>query len=65
MAGVSGKLIVDALVEIRPGMPLAWTPKLEDGVRFLSGWARAGDLVFTIGAGDVDKAGPMLLEALG
>jgi UDP-N-acetylmuramate--alanine ligase len=64
VAGVSGKLVVDALAEIRPGMPLAWTPKLEDGVRFLTGWARDGDLVFTIGAGDVDKAGPMLLEAL-
>lgn len=65
VASVSGKLIVDALAEIRPGMPLAWTPALEDGVSFLAGWARAGDLVFTIGAGDVDKAGPMLLEALG
>ncbi len=63
-AGVSGKLVVDALAEIRPGMPLAWTPALEDGVRFLAGWVRAGDLVFTIGAGDVDRAGPMLLEAL-
>jgi UDP-N-acetylmuramate--alanine ligase len=64
VAGVSGKLVVDALAEIRPGMPLAWVPTLEDGVRFLAGWARAGDLVFTIGAGDVDKAGPLLLEAL-
>jgi len=61
---VSGKLVVDALAEIRPGMPLAWTPALEDGVRFLAGWVRAGDLVFTIGAGDVDRAGQMLLEAL-
>lgn len=64
VAGVSGKLVVDSLAEIRPGMPLAWTPALEDGVRFLAGWAKAGDLVFTIGAGDVDKAGPLLLEAL-
>jgi len=64
LAGVSGKLIVDALAEIRPGMPLAWTPALEDGVRFLAGWVRAGDLVFTIGAGDVNSAGPLLLEAL-
>ena len=62
--GVSGKLVVDALAEVRPGMPLAWTPTLEDGVRFLAGWVRAGDLVFTIGAGDVDRAGPLLLEAL-
>ncbi|HEY4976615.1 MAG TPA: cyanophycin synthetase [Gaiellaceae bacterium] len=64
VAGVSGKLIVDALAEIRPGMPLAWTPTLEDGVRYLAGWVKAGDLVFTIGAGDVGGAGPLLLEAL-
>ncbi len=62
--GVSGKLVVDALAEIRPGMPLAWTPELEDGAHFLARWVRRGDLVFTIGAGDVDRAGPMLLEAL-
>jgi UDP-N-acetylmuramate--alanine ligase len=62
--GVSGKLVVDALAEIRPGMPLAWTPRHEDGALFLAGWAREGDLVLTIGAGDVDSAGPMLLEAL-
>jgi UDP-N-acetylmuramate--alanine ligase len=64
VAGVSGKLVVDALAEIRPGIPLAWTPTLEDGVRFLAGWVRAGDLVFTIGAGDVGGAVPLLLEAL-
>jgi len=27
--------------------------------------ARAGDLVLTIGAGDVERAGPMILELLG
>lgn len=64
LEGVNGKLVVDALAEIRPGMPLAWTPTLEDGAHFLTGWTRAGDLVFTIGAGDIEKAGPLLLEAL-
>jgi UDP-N-acetylmuramate-alanine ligase len=45
-------------------MPLAWTPALEDAVGVLAGWARPGDTVLTLGAGDVDRAGPMLLEAL-
>jgi UDP-N-acetylmuramate-alanine ligase len=45
-------------------MPLAWTPTLEDAVLFMGGWVRAGDLVFTVGAGDVEEAAPMLLEAL-
>src|SRR5207253_1296301 len=35
--GVTGKLVVDALVELRPGMPVAWTPSFEDGARFLVG----------------------------
>ena len=62
--GVEGRLVVEALVAERPGMPVAWAPELEDAVRFLSRRARPGDLVLTIGAGDVDRAGPLLLEEL-
>jgi UDP-N-acetylmuramate--alanine ligase len=62
--GVTGKLVTDALAEIRPGMPIGWTPQIEDGVRFLAGRAHPGDVVLTIGAGDVDRAVPLLLEAL-
>jgi UDP-N-acetylmuramate--alanine ligase len=62
--GVDGKLVVDALVAARPGMPVAWTPEVEDAVRFLARRARAGDLVLTIGAGDVERAGPLLLREL-
>ena len=63
--GVTGKLVVDALVEARPGMPVGWTPRIEDGVRFLARRARTGDVVLTIGAGDVDRAVPLLLDELG
>jgi UDP-N-acetylmuramate--alanine ligase len=62
--GVEGKLVVDALVAERPGMPVAWTPELEDAVRFLARRVRPGDLVLTIGAGDVERAGPLLLQEL-
>jgi UDP-N-acetylmuramate--alanine ligase len=62
--GVTGKLILDRTAEARPGMQLAWTPAAEDGARILAGWARPGDLVLTMGAGDVDRAGPLVLEAL-
>jgi len=62
--GVQGKLVVDALTAERPGMAVAWTPALEDAARFLSRRARAGDLVLTIGAGDVERAGPLILEEL-
>jgi UDP-N-acetylmuramate--alanine ligase len=63
LAGVSGKLIVDALTELRPGMTIGWTPSVENGAHFLAARARAGDRVVTIGAGDVDRAVPLLLEA--
>jgi UDP-N-acetylmuramate--alanine ligase len=62
--GVTGKLVVDALAERRPGMLVGWTPSLEDGVRFLAGLVRVGDRVVTIGAGDVDRAAGGLLETL-
>jgi UDP-N-acetylmuramate--alanine ligase len=61
---VSGKLVVDAVAEHRPGLPLAWTPEVEDGARFLAGRARSGDVVLTIGAGDVDRAAELMLELL-
>jgi UDP-N-acetylmuramate--alanine ligase len=62
--GVSGKLVVDALAEVRPGMPLAWTPRVEDGAVFLARRARPGDVVVTVGAGDVDRAAPLVIEEL-
>ena len=64
VGGVEGRLVVEALVAERPGMPVAWAPELEDAVRFLSRRARPGDLVLTIGAGDIERAGPLLLEEL-
>jgi UDP-N-acetylmuramate--alanine ligase len=62
--GVSGKLVVDALAELRPGMPLAWTPELSDAARYATRRARAGDLVLAQGADDVVSAAKLVLESL-
>jgi UDP-N-acetylmuramate--alanine ligase len=62
--GVTGKVVVDALTEARPGMTVAWTPSVEAGARFLAGLLRPGDRALTVGAGDVDRAAALLLEAL-
>ena len=59
--GVSGKLVVDAL---GPGVRAGWAPTVEDGARLVASWARPGDLVLTVGAGDVERAGTMILESL-
>jgi UDP-N-acetylmuramate--alanine ligase len=62
--GVSGRAVVEAILDRRPGMAVAWTPELADGVRYLTRHARAGDVIATVGAGDVDAAVPSLLEEL-
>ena len=47
-------------------MPVGWAPTLEDGRRVLAAErARAGDLVLTLGAGDIETIGPLILERLG
>jgi len=60
LPGVSGRVIVDELARVRPGMPVGWAPTLEDGARIVSGWRRPGDVVLTLGAGDVDRAAELL-----
>jgi UDP-N-acetylmuramate--alanine ligase len=61
--GITGKLIVEALTEVRPGLTVAWTPSVEEGARFLAVSLRPGDRAVTIGAGDVDRAAGLLLES--
>lgn len=63
LPGVSGKLLVQELSRVRPGMRIGWAPSVDDGAAVLSTWARPGDVLLTLGAGDVDRAAPLLLEA--
>jgi UDP-N-acetylmuramate--alanine ligase len=63
--GVSGKLVVDRLTEHRPGMWVGWTPEVDQGAAVVAERARPGDLIVTIGAGDVDRAVALLLARLG
>ena len=62
--GVSGKLIVDAYLSVRPGGPVSFLPRLNDVVARLAPRVRPGDLVLTLGAGDVFHAGEQLLATL-
>jgi UDP-N-acetylmuramate--alanine ligase len=59
---VTAKLVVDAVSERRPGMPLAYMPSLDDAAAYLRTRLRPGDLVVTAGAGDVREVGDALLR---
>jgi UDP-N-acetylmuramate--alanine ligase len=62
LPGVTGRLIVDRLAAVRPGMRIGWAPVVDDAARLVAGWARPGDTILTLGAGDVDRAAPLILE---
>jgi len=60
--GVTGALVADA-VPLPPGRVL-FEPSWSAAAPALAARARAGDLVVTMGAGDVSMVGPEVLEAL-
>jgi UDP-N-acetylmuramate--alanine ligase len=62
--GVSGKLVLDRLCERRPGMPVIWAPTVEQAAATTATLARTGDLVVTVGAGDIDRAVALVQETL-
>ncbi len=51
--GVTGKLLADALAESSPGKRVVYLPHRSDVAPFLAGEVREGDLVITLGAGDI------------
>jgi UDP-N-acetylmuramate--alanine ligase len=65
LPGVTGKLIVDELSQVRPGMRVGWAPALDEAAALVARWARPGDTVLTLGAGDVESVAPRLLGVLG
>ena len=63
--GVSGKTVLDALLRKHPRARACYLPHRADIVPYLESRVRGGDLVMTMGAGDVTAIGPELVEALG
>lgn len=53
--GVSGKLIVDAVLDAHPWAEVAWMPGLDDAAAYLASTLRPGDLCLTLGAGDLTE----------
>jgi UDP-N-acetylmuramate--alanine ligase len=62
--GVNGKLIVDAICETRGHPEVYYIPQQDAIPAVLQNVSRRGDLVLTLGAGDISKAGEDLLGIL-
>jgi len=63
--GITGKLLVDAVLDAHPRQRVVWLPQRAELARFLPGLLRAGDVCLTLGAGDITGLGDELLAALG
>jgi UDP-N-acetylmuramate--alanine ligase len=61
LAGVSGRGVADAAREARAGVRVVWVPSRAELAGRVSALVRSGDVVLTLGAGDVTAVGPALL----
>jgi UDP-N-acetylmuramate--alanine ligase len=62
--GVTGKLIVEAVLDAHPWAGVAWLPALDDVLVWLRAVLRPGDLCLTLGAGDLTGLAPRILAML-
>ena len=62
--GVSGKLIVDAVLDAHPYARCAWLPGRRDLVAYLARELRPGDVCLTLGAGDLTVVPDEIIRAL-
>jgi UDP-N-acetylmuramate--alanine ligase len=62
--GITGKLVADAVCAHLPGRPVAYLPHRMELLAYLESSARAGDGLFTLGAGDISTVGEELLARL-
>jgi UDP-N-acetylmuramate--alanine ligase len=60
--GVTGKLLVDALLERRPQARAAYLPRRSEIARYVARIVRPGDLVLTLGAGDITMLADEILR---
>jgi UDP-N-acetylmuramate--alanine ligase len=54
IAGVTGKLVVDAIVRANPQMSIAWKPTRAELIQHLAVELRSGDMCISMGCGDIE-----------
>lgn len=64
LPGVSGKTLLDAVLDHEPHARVAYFPHRSDIVSYVAERTRPGDLVMTMGAGDVTTLGGELVRAI-
>jgi UDP-N-acetylmuramate--alanine ligase len=62
--GVTGRLVVQAVLDAHPWAHVAYLPGLDDVVAHLPRMLRPGDVCLTLGAGDVTRLPDELISAL-
>ncbi len=60
--GVSGLMVAGAAADAAGGRPVWWLPRMDDAARMLRAELGEGDLLLTLGAGDVDRLAKELAE---
>lgn len=60
--GVSGKIVHEAVRKNFPKKPVYYAEDLQEARRLVGTLARPGDLVFTMGAGDITRLAPQLVS---
>jgi UDP-N-acetylmuramate--alanine ligase len=60
--GVGGLLVAQGTADAAPGKPVWWLPSIDAAERMLRERLVAGDLLLTLGAGDVDRLAGRLTE---
>lgn len=54
IAGVTGKLVVDAIVRAHPATSIAWKPTRAELIEHLATELRSGDICISMGCGDIE-----------
>lgn len=62
--GVSGRLVFDAVRANFPGKPIFYAENLSEAQKLALDLLESGDALLTMGAGDITRLGPRILEEL-
>ena len=62
--GVTGELVADAIGSGGRSVEVHYVPALDDVPETLLGMAGSGDLILTMGAGSIERLGPVVLRGL-